>query len=79
VLYFVKEKTCSLAHGFLVFTLLGCHPNGYHPKEALVKSNYKQYMHFFILKTSFLQHKSNNMVVFFFSLGKSSEFGPFFH
>jgi hypothetical protein len=42
VLYFVKEKACSLAQGFLFLTILGCHPNGYHPKEALVKSNYKK-------------------------------------
>jgi len=64
VLYFVKEKACSLAQGFLFFTILGCHSNGYHPKEALVKSNYKQDMKVFIFKKPFLQHKSNNMVVF---------------
>jgi hypothetical protein len=35
------------------FTILGCHSNGYHPKEALVKSNYKQDMKVLYSKNPF--------------------------
>jgi len=53
VLYFVKEKACFLAQGIFFFTILGCHSNGYHPKEALVKSNYKQDMKVLYSKNPF--------------------------